>query len=536
MAYKQKCLNTNNIPVISRKKRSRDYDQEAIPNRVFSSPAAPEGRPLKRASSQNSLTSTSTKSRYRSRNSRRNIFRMLFPSICSPKRLHEQTTNELPITPSKLSHSNFATPETDSPETPKNEDYFAFERLQGASRNLTHQLKSVNDQDEQVSNQFSRLCLSCNPSIFEVPEIVSLILKSLDEMCSTIPFEHPPMRRAPLSYQHAYLIHGDHNTAKKVWRESNTACGEQQKVPAGLYSCMLVNRMWYRIALERLESKVYFAEESKLMQFSSRPLAKNTKSKTELFILHKLTHAKQVHVDAAAQQISGNLKWLEFYICPKVLPPVALFTGEKLRKLVLPGNTLVSDEFLARVSLLTPNLEILDVRACELVSDYGIYSIAQNCPLLSHLNVGRHSKGHLITDSSIAEIGRKTQLRTLGVAGCHITDRSIWEICLTSGSRIERLSLNNCFLLTNNSLPKVLSMNFLPLLSVLEIRRCLEITDLRPFVEFKRRQQSRGLSVLIEGCEQIEAQMRETELVVDMEISQRVMNDIQEYLDQEDED
>lgn len=102
---------------------------------------------------------------------------------------------------------------------------------------------------------------------------------------------------------------------------------------------------------------------------------------------------------------------------------------------------------------------------------------------------------------------RLTEVDTLGLAGCSVSDRGIWSVATYRGPKIERLSLNNCLALTNASIPLILSRT--PNLQVLELRGCVRITSVRPIVEFRRRWRSRG--VLIEGCEVFETRMRKEE-------------------------
>lgn len=102
---------------------------------------------------------------------------------------------------------------------------------------------------------------------------------------------------------------------------------------------------------------------------------------------------------------------------------------------------------------------------------------------------------------------RLTNVDTLGLAGCSISDRGIWSIATHRGPKIERLSLNNCVGLSNASIPLILHLT--PNLQVLELRGCIKITHVGPIVEFRRKWRSRG--VLVEGCEIFEGRMRRGE-------------------------
>jgi antagonist of mitotic exit network protein 1 len=100
-------------------------------------------------------------------------------------------------------------------------------------------------------------------------------------------------------------------------------------------------------------------------------------------------------------------------------------------------------------------------------------------------------------------INRLTEVDTLGLASCAVSDRGIWSVATHRGIKIERLSLNNCLNLTNASIPSILP--FTPNLQVLELRGCVKITYVRPIVEFRRKGRERG--VLVEGCEVLEERM-----------------------------
>jgi len=114
---------------------------------------------------------------------------------------------------------------------------------------------------------------------------------------------------------------------------------------------------------------------------------------------------------------------------------------------------------------------------------------------------------------------RLTDVDTLGLAGCAVSDRGIWSVATHRGPKIERLSLNNCHNLSNASIPLILQHT--PNLQVLELRGCVKITQVRPIVEFRKKYRARG--VLIEGCEVFEGRMRQCEDEMDREQRQRVM-------------
>lgn len=441
----------------------------------------------------------------------------------TPNLFHDDTPKSFwensPITPSDTCQFNLGTPL--SPLDP-----------------VSRKLFPIDDLKETEELKFAELSLNPKPHrIFEIPEILSQILEIHDLQNSYIPHEQPPVRRIPLSYEHALLIHKDEKIAEKVWQDSKDLVSGKMdgsvKSVRALSSCLSVNKLWNRVSSEIIMRNCYFDDETKWLKFASNintqvrnnQFTRHPSPKT--FVLHKVTHAKQRHFDL----VSGvhdfkHLQWLELYICPKILPNPRMFTPN-LKKLIITGSKVLDDDFLVQIAPQMPNLEVLDLRACELITDAGIYSIAKHCPKLKLLNVGRHTRGELVSDASICPLIRNTQISTLGVAGCGITDRTIWELAINRANDLERLSLNKCWRLTNESLPK--TIKFFKKLTVLEIRHCLQINDVRPIVEYKRLQNGHKIKVLVEGCETIEKLISKEELDLDLSISKNILKDITEW-------
>lgn len=372
-----------------------------------------------------------------------------------------------------------------------------------------------------------------------LPEILLAIVQFLDDS-NNIPHEPPPLRRKPLSLRHARLIYRTEEKARQVWE---AVMQEETPDPAtvvgsGVHSCLLVNRAFFAAATVIINTRIHFQSYRRWQQFVAKANDKNNvvqrHCNAKTFVLHKLGDATQEELDSV--NISGNLEWLELYTCSSVVPKRELLAGKQMRRLILPGCLLVDDNFLEDVARLCPRLRILDLRACDRVTDRGISAIAKGCPRLSMLNVGRTTNGHRITSQSIEDIARETQVDTLGLAGTCISDEAIWAIATHRGSGIERLSLNNCILLTNASIPFILQHT--PNLTVLELRGCLQITKVRPIVEFKLAQERQHRALLLEGCEVFELRMREEEYKIAVEAWYRSRDDIREWLegDYDDED
>ena len=368
-------------------------------------------------------------------------------------------------------------------------------------------------------SELSNGCSTAHP-IFGIPEILERILRFLDDS-SSVPQERPCQRRRPQSLSHAMLMyHGDQEKALEVWKETaalikseKLAITPNTEKSGNLHSCLFVDKVWYSVAHSIIMERVYFDDASKFKKFVAFSRNAEYNTKPSLIVLHKLSKLKQDEVDVIASKLaSANLKWLELYTCSDVFPSSLFFEKSfNLEKLILPGNKLVTDELLINISPRLQKLKELDLRACDKVSDSGIVSIATNCPLLTTCNLGRHRNGHLITSISLVALASHSNIETIGVAGCDITDAGLWELALLRGPHITRLSLNNCALLTNHSIPALLSTNSFPHLSVLEIRNIPKISDVKPIIFYKRWKHSRGVAVLVEGCERLERLLKSEE-------------------------
>ncbi|ODQ63404.1 RNI-like protein, partial [Nadsonia fulvescens var. elongata DSM 6958] len=371
----------------------------------------------------------------------------------------------------------------------------------------------------------------------QIPEILHLIILYLDDQ-TAIPHEAPPQRRRPLSLRHAILIYGDTNLAHQVWeealKEEATSASKMFKDDKRrLYNCLLVNKQWHEITKQVMYKRLHFCDDVDWRRFVDQhpPCLRRTHS--DLLVLHKLKNAKQRDIEQI-EFTGGNLKWLEFYMCPSIMPTPNLLLGGQLKKVILPGCILADDHFLKLVSKQCPQLETLDLRACDQITDDGLVYLARSCRQLKLLNVGRKMGGEKVTNRGMREIARYTAVNTLGAAGCHIDDQTMAEIALYRGPGIERLSLNNCHLLTNESISRILA--YTPNLAVLELRGCLQITDMKTILTFKKFQEHLKRSPLIEGCEVFEARMRDAEWAMELEISRNIFRDCLEWIYADDTD
>lgn len=384
---------------------------------------------------------------------------------------------------------------------------------------------------EDLCTQAGMLCMVAGGSrggsavqrALQTPDILRRIFEELD-MQTVIPQEIVQERRKPASLMHAQLIYGKTPEAIAAWQTQIPATTERSS--AGLFNCLLVNKLWHDVAVVVLEGCIHFRSNEHWTHFARRGVNTLTR-KPKALVLHKL-NATQVELEMLDDKMLGSqLEWLEFYTCSRISPTKGLL-GERLKKIALPGCNRVNDQTLFDIAHRCPRLEYLDVRACDRVSDTGVKVIARYCPNLQLINVGRTEGGERITYKAIKHLARLTNITTLGLAGCDIDDRAIWELALNRGPRLERLSLNNCRYLTDAGLPRVLG--YLPNLTVLEIRGCLHIKNVRPIALFKLYNDRRGKYSLIEGCEIMERCIQVSIARIRQEMNTRRLTDLTNWV------
>lgn len=240
---------------------------------------------------------------------------------------------------------------------------------------------------------------------FDLPVLLEQIISCLDEL-NTVPSEPPPVRRKPLSYQHALLIYyPDVDQANEAWaaacrptKDDNNA----EEHHSGVYACLVVNREWNDAAKRVLRRKAFFTNYETWRRFAYRREGHTPHLKT--LVLHKVRQAQDEELGLLGQQ--PKLEWLELHVCSDLLPTAQLLCSQYLKRIALPGCSRVGDSILELIARNCPNLEILDLRACEMVTDKGLIAIAEGCPKLRYLNVGRIKGGERITCEGVDAIAR----------------------------------------------------------------------------------------------------------------------------------
>lgn len=350
-------------------------------------------------------------------------------------------------------------------------------------------------------------------SVFEIPELVYKIIHYADLQSANSIVDPYQKARA-------------HSTPKGA--ESNRSV---------LSSCILVNKLFHDVTKDIISERLRFNNQANFEKFVSSEKCSLARMRPKSFMLNRLYHAKQSSLESISRYLdSSRLETINFFLCPKLAPPLAFFTSS-LISITVAGSRVVDDTLIIDLAQRCNNLQELDLRACDFVTDSGIYAIATNCSNLSRINLGRKKRGHLITDNSVATLVRNNpQLETVGLAGCAISDVSIWELAVSCGSNLKRLSVNGCQLLSDDSISQILSHDLVPKLSVLEIRDVPRITDFALIVNFKRHQALKGILVWIETSDFAASQIKECERVIDLRISKLIHQDISEWINGKDED
>lgn len=357
--------------------------------------------------------------------------------------------------------------------------------------------------------------------IFKIPEILNKILNYVVQLehLENESLETKYSQRLPDSYNHALLIHKDEKIARKIWNEailqknSQISQSNDKIIPAkvanqikgNLFNCLMVNKLWFRLMFPLLVNELYFNSMERFQQFlcSMDVIDPNDSNcnKINSLKLNRIYDSMQLNVSKICFQ---NVTNLNIHICPNMDIRSSWFRHMKnLKDLSITGNKKIDNNFLINLSKSCSLIVNLDLRACERIGDTGIVAIAINCPNLKLINLGRHKNGSKVTDISIVALGKFTNVETIGLAGCNITDTGLWEFAKHNGSNVKRLSLNNCSKLTDFSIPYLLGFNYMPNLSVLEIKFLEKLNNVKYVAKFKLWRQSVNQPILIESCERI---------------------------------
>lgn len=347
--------------------------------------------------------------------------------------------------------------------------------------------------------------------IFNIPEILDNIISFIAINEDGLKLERPYKQRPPESFKHALLIYKDNEKAKQIWE--STKKNDQQlnfskdcQLNGSLFNCLMVNKLWFEITLPYLLKNLIFKDSTRFNKFIDMFGNNNNNNlNIQRLIFNRVSNSKKIH-----RHTISNMNWLKsvvelkIHISPEFILPTNCFHNfNNLQILSITGNKIINDTYIINISPFLKKLSSFDLRACENVTDIGVVAIALNCQNLQSINLGRHHNGDKITDVALVALGKYTNVETIGLAGCSITDNGLWEFAKWNGDNVKRLSLNNCKLLTDYSIPYLLGFNYFPDLCVLEIRFLDNIKDVRFIVKFKLWKKFKRSPLLIESCERI---------------------------------
>lgn len=272
-----------------------------------------------------------------------------------------------------------------------------------------------------------------------------------------------------------------------------------------IYQCLFVNSLWHDCTSRYLWKHIVFedskSEYESFKKFTSTITQSNVKYYKAIRSI-QLRKIKEKSLNGLLQQVApciNRLEKLDFYICDHLSDiSLDLFVKNNvystLTYISLAGCNKITDSFIMSVAHHCPRLSHLDLRACGQISDASISVIAEKCRNLHHLNVGRVRDRDRISIQSISLIAKYTKVAVLGLAGCDMTDECLVMLAKHRGKKLERISVNNCYKLTNKTIQAF--VKYCPNLSVFEMKECHWIDDWSCVAELVQRR------VLLTLCDQ----------------------------------
>ncbi|KAG0024034.1 Antagonist of MEN (Mitotic Exit Network) [Entomortierella chlamydospora] len=364
-------------------------------------------------------------------------------------------------------------------------------------------------------------------SPIQLPEILHLIFQFVIDLTPVDDYSQREIYNCLLVCKQWYLI-----AQKTLWREirlrnpeklglfvdllkrteSVEHLGNERNNRMRLHQKQQQNQMMSDVTIirqhQRRASTMRYEQESIMAPMAMQKRLHERGSAVKKIVLHKLKLIEDQDIMPLTTWFH-NLQILEFYICERLTDKTVVAVAEncpRLQQLLMPGCAKITDVGISQIALRCPKMKHLDLRACSNVSDESLILVARHCPELWHLNVGRVSSAPKVTGKSIVEIAKNTNLNTLGLAGCGMTDEAVIEIARHSHSGLHR-----CPLLTSASIRAL--MELCPNLAVLEIKQCVLVTDMATVYRFSTRR------VLVELCPELQRRLLEYKV----ELSQ--MND-----------
>lgn len=160
----------------------------------------------------------------------------------------------------------------------------------------------------------------------------------------------------------------------------------------------------------------------------------------------------------------------------------------RVEKLILRRCAFVDDRCLEWIAIKAPNLTLLDLHTCALISNRGIISLMYHCKYLEELNPSGCRQIGADGLSAIGLYGKK--LRKLYLNETKLCFDKLRQVLEPRGHQLELLSLSQCAYLATDSMGLV-------------ARHCTNLRTL--FLDGCLRVNKRGLVALSKGCHQLES-------------------------------
>jgi len=143
-----------------------------------------------------------------------------------------------------------------------------------------------------------------------------------------------------------------------------------------------------------------------------------------------------------------------------------------LERLVLAQVSSLGDKTISRLAKASlANLREFEVQGCNKVGDKGLEALAQCCPALRRVDVGRTKVGNLGVVSLSAAC---PHLVYVGLEACSITDTALTALAKGCG-HLEKLQLKQCSAITDYGIEAL--VQGCPSLALLSLARCLHISE-----------------------------------------------------------
>lgn len=130
-----------------------------------------------------------------------------------------------------------------------------------------------------------------------------------------------------------------------------------------------------------------------------------------------------------------------------------LKTEIDLEQYAIDAGEVITNATIQELCVIQPNLEVLNLKGCQLISDVALWTIARHCPNIKHLILSGCDK---ITNIGLRSLSmRCSELITLDFTNCHLLDDLGLSTIACGCWKLENLILVNCTNITDTGIGKV---------------------------------------------------------------------------------